>query len=136
MRETNTNELFPVFLKTKELSILLVGGGTVALEKLKALLLNSPDTPISVVSSEYTDAFIDFAERHESVFLEARDFEPSDIEGKQLIITALNDVVISEQIMHLANDSCARCAGVIDHTGDKHACMDRHKVASTFVPHK
>ena len=114
MREANTNELFPVFLKTQELNVLLVGGGEVALEKLKALLLNSPDTPVSVVAREYTEAFIDFAERHESVFLEVRDFDQSDIEGKQLIITALNDVVISEYVMNLAND-----AGILYNAADK-----------------
>lgn len=114
MRESNANELFPVFLKTHELNVLLVGGGDVALEKLKALLLNSPDTPIAVVAREYTDSFIDFAERHENVLLEVRDFESSDIEGKQLIITALNDVEISEQIMHLAND-----AGILYNAADK-----------------
>lgn len=114
MRETNTNELFPVFLKTNELNVLLVGGGEVALEKLKALLLNSPDTNVTAVAREYTDSFIDFAERHESMFLEARDFEASDIAGKQLIITALNDVAISEEIMHLAND-----AGILYNAADK-----------------
>ena len=93
---------------------MLVGGGEVALEKLKALLLNSPDTPVSVVAREYTEAFIDFAERHESVFLEVRDFDQSDIEGKQLIITALNDVVISEYVMNLAND-----AGILYNAADK-----------------
>ncbi|MDF3025908.1 MAG: siroheme synthase [Fluviicola sp.] len=114
MREANTNELFPIFLKTQELNVLLVGGGEVALEKLKALLVNSPDTPVSVVAREYSDAFIDFAERHESVFLEVRNFKPSDIEGKQLIITALNDVETSEYIMNLASDS-----GILYNAADK-----------------
>lgn len=114
MREANTNELFPVFLKTHELNVLLVGGGEVALEKLKALLLNSPDTNVAVVAREYTEAFIDFAERHENVFLEVRDFEAADIKGKQIIITALNDLEISEEIMNLAND-----AGILYNAADK-----------------
>ena len=36
------NELFPVFLKLNELSVLIVGGGMVGLEKLSAVLSNSP----------------------------------------------------------------------------------------------
>ncbi len=114
MREANSNELFPVFLKTHELQVLLVGGGKVGLEKLKALLLNSPETQVTVVAREYSDAFIDFAERHETVYLEVRDFEKTDIEGKQLIITAVNDPELSEQIMNLAND-----AGILYNAADK-----------------
>jgi uncharacterized protein len=114
MREVDTNELFPVFLKTHELQVLLVGGGNVGLEKLKAILLNSPETTVFVVSKEYSDAFIDFAERHETVFLEAREFEAADIEGKQLVISALNDLELSERIMNLASD-----AGILYNAADK-----------------
>ncbi len=114
MRESVVNELFPVFLKTNELNVLLVGGGNVALEKLRALLTNSPETNISVVSREYQEAFIDFAERHENVYLETRDFEKEDILDKQLIITALNDVDLSEEIMNLASDS-----GILYNAADK-----------------
>jgi siroheme synthase (precorrin-2 oxidase/ferrochelatase) len=73
MREAEMNELFPVFLKTHELHVLLVGGSKGALERLKALLLNAPETNVLVVARAYSDAFLDFAERHETVFLEARD---------------------------------------------------------------
>lgn len=114
MREASTNELFPVFLKTNELQVLLVGGGAVGLEKLRALLLNSPETNVTVVAREYSDDFIDFAERHETVYLEVRDFEETDISGKQLIITALNDSEFSEHIMNLAND-----AGILYNAADK-----------------
>ncbi|MNJ85947.1 Siroheme synthase [compost metagenome] len=114
MREATVNELFPVFLKTHELSVLLVGGGKGALAKLKAVLLNSPETTVFVVAREYSDAFLDFAERHETVFLEVRDFEESDLEGKQLVITALNDLDLSEQILNWSND-----AGILYHATDK-----------------
>lgn len=114
MRETIVNELFPVFLKTRELQVLLVGGGAVGLEKLKALLLNSPETTVTVVARAYSEAFLDFAERHETVFMELRDFAPSDLEGKQLVITALNDLETSEQIMNLACDK-----GILYNAADK-----------------
>lgn len=114
MRETQLNELFPVFLKTQELHVLLVGGGKSALEKLKELLLNSPETNVLVVARTYSDSFLDFAERHETVFLEARDVEKSDLEGKQLVITALNDPEFSEQLLNWSND-----AGILYHAADK-----------------
>lgn len=114
MREAEMNELFPVFLKTHELHVLLVGGSEGALERLKALLLNAPETNVLVVARAYSDAFLDFAERHETVFLEARDVERSDLDGKQLVITALNDAELSEQILNWSND-----AGILYHAADK-----------------
>ena len=42
------NELFPVFLKLNQLHILLVGAGNVGLEKLTAILSNSPQTRVTV----------------------------------------------------------------------------------------
>jgi precorrin-2 dehydrogenase/sirohydrochlorin ferrochelatase len=37
------NELYPVFLKLHNLSVLIVGGGNVGLEKLSFLLKSSPN---------------------------------------------------------------------------------------------
>ncbi|HKG68776.1 MAG TPA: NAD(P)-dependent oxidoreductase, partial [Segetibacter sp.] len=44
------NNLFPVFLKLEQMKILIVGGGKVALEKLHAVLYNSPSTKIKIVA--------------------------------------------------------------------------------------
>jgi precorrin-2 dehydrogenase/sirohydrochlorin ferrochelatase len=44
------NNLYPIFLKTKSLNILLVGGGNVAEEKLTFLLKSSPDAHVTIVS--------------------------------------------------------------------------------------
>ncbi|WP_341904457.1 TSUP family transporter [Fluviicola taffensis] len=120
MREVaEQNELFPVFLKTNELQVLLVGGGEVALEKLKALLTNSPHTTVSVVALEFSESFIDFAERHEQVYLENRAFEEQDVKGKQLVITALNDVELSASLKTISND-----AGILYNAADKPELCD------------
>ena len=44
------NNLYPVFLKVKNLEVLIVGGGFVAEEKLTFLLKSSPDANITMVS--------------------------------------------------------------------------------------
>lgn len=123
MRTTVTsdirNELFPIFLKTNELHVLLVGGGAVALEKLQALLVNSPSTSVTVVASEFSSSFIAFAELHENVFLENRLFEPTDLLQKQLVITALNDVELSAELKTLANE-----AGILFNAADKPELCD------------
>jgi uncharacterized protein len=112
--EAEQNELFPVFLKTNELQVLLVGGGVVALEKLKALLTNSPHTTVVVIALEFSEQFIDFAERHELVYLENRAFHEEDVKGKQLVITALNDLELSASLKTISND-----AGILYNAADK-----------------
>jgi len=46
----NGNQLFPVFLKLNELHTVLVGAGNVGLEKLNALLQNSPAATVTVIA--------------------------------------------------------------------------------------
>jgi len=114
MSESTTNELFPVFLKANELEVLLVGGGAVALEKLQALLHNSPRTTVQVVAKEFKPEFLAFAELHENVTLEERSVGPRDFQGKQLAITAVNDETVSTELMNIANN-----AGVLYNAADK-----------------
>jgi siroheme synthase (precorrin-2 oxidase/ferrochelatase) len=45
----STNTLFPIFLKLDQLNTLVVGGGNVALEKVSALLRNSPQANITMI---------------------------------------------------------------------------------------
>lgn len=47
-----SNSLYPIFLKLENLSLLIIGGGKVALEKLESVLGNSPDTSIKLVAKE------------------------------------------------------------------------------------
>ena len=44
------NPLYPIFLKTEQLEILLVGGGFVALEKLTFLFKSSPNAKVLLVA--------------------------------------------------------------------------------------
>ena len=44
------NNLYPIFLKTNVLHVLIVGGGNVAEEKLHFLLKSSPDAKVTIVS--------------------------------------------------------------------------------------
>ncbi len=54
--EMERNNLFPVFLKLESLETLIVGGGHVGLEKLTAILKNSPKAKISVVARTIQEA--------------------------------------------------------------------------------
>jgi precorrin-2 dehydrogenase/sirohydrochlorin ferrochelatase len=44
------NTLYPIFLKTEQLEVLIVGGGYVALEKLQFLFKSSPNARVTMVS--------------------------------------------------------------------------------------
>ena len=52
MPQTDTNNLFPVFLKLEELNVLLIGAGNVGIEKLASIIANSPLTPVRIVATE------------------------------------------------------------------------------------
>ncbi|BAO74961.1 bifunctional precorrin-2 dehydrogenase/sirohydrochlorin ferrochelatase [Winogradskyella sp. PG-2] len=55
------NNLYPIFLKVKNLNVLIVGGGYVAEEKLTFLLKSSPDANVTMVSPMYRDGTIKIA---------------------------------------------------------------------------
>ena len=57
------NNLYPIFLKTKSLNILIVGGGNVAEEKLTFLLKSSPDAHVTIVSPMFRKDTITLAKK-------------------------------------------------------------------------
>ncbi|SDS65354.1 precorrin-2 dehydrogenase/sirohydrochlorin ferrochelatase family protein [Winogradskyella sediminis] len=57
------NNLYPIFLKAKNLKILIVGGGYVAEEKLTFLLKSSPDANVTMVAPMYREETIKIADR-------------------------------------------------------------------------
>jgi len=92
------NRLFPIFLKLEELSLLIIGGGNVAFEKLNAVLNNSPQTKIKLVGIEINNAIKTLAERTNNLELFERAYTTRDIEEADLVIAAVNDFLTSEQI--------------------------------------
>ncbi|MFB9863691.1 TSUP family transporter [Rufibacter immobilis] len=96
------NELFPVFLKLEHLCVLVVGGGNVALEKLTALLQNSPRTTIRVVAIEFNKAVLQLAQEHHAISLVPKAFSPEDLAGADVVIVAVNDRSASREISNEA----------------------------------
>src|SRR5690349_9274610 len=97
-----TNKLFPVFLKLEQLSILIVGGGNVGLEKLSAVLNNSPLTKIRLVATSIDEAIKELAIDHPNIQLDERPFEESDVDGADIVIIGINDKSKSEEIALVA----------------------------------
>lgn len=47
-----TNILYPIFLKLDQIEVLIIGAGTVGLEKLTYILKNTPNAKITVIAKE------------------------------------------------------------------------------------
>jgi len=100
------NELFPIFLKLDRLNTLVVGGGNVALEKVSALLRNSPAAQVTLVAPMFREETLLFLKEYPQVELLARGFEMKDLDGRDLVICATDDRGL--------------------HEGIKSACTERH----------
>lgn len=98
------NQLFPVFLKLNQLKVLLVGGGNIGLEKLQAVLINSPEAKITIVSDTFLPSVLDFVASYPEVKLFHRKFEPNDLLGHDLVILATGDNIVNAEIRILARE--------------------------------
>lgn len=96
------NTLYPIFLKTENFNILIVGGGLVGTEKISFLLKNSPNANITVVAKEISAEIKSMVNRQKSIVLIEKAFEATDVENKQLIIAATADKALNEAIYHAA----------------------------------
>jgi hypothetical protein len=85
------NKLFPIFLKLENLKVLIVGGGNVALEKLNAIIFNSPETEVTLVAPEILPGIERVAEQYQNVKLKKRVFFPGDIFSSDIVIAATAD---------------------------------------------
>jgi siroheme synthase-like protein len=94
----NSNHLFPVFLKLENLRLLIVGGGYVGMEKLEAVLSNSPATKITIVAIQISDAIKEVATQYSNISLIEKPYHIDDLAGHDIIIAAINDPVVSKQV--------------------------------------
>ncbi len=82
------NNLFPVFLKLRNINTLLVGGGNVGLEKLEALIKNDPEVNVTIVSKTFLPEILVLTQSHQQIGLIQRAFTVEDLEGRDLVILA------------------------------------------------
>jgi uncharacterized protein len=99
---TEQNNLFPVFLKLEEMKVLLVGAGNVGLEKLQAMLGNSPATNIHIVAENISSEVYKLAASAPNVSIIQKSFQESDLLHKDLVIVAVNNKETSRFIRNTA----------------------------------
>ncbi|MFD2162037.1 TSUP family transporter [Paradesertivirga mongoliensis] len=112
------NTLFPIFLKLENLTTLIVGGGYVATEKLTALFQNSPQAVVRLVATQISPEVKSLITRH-NIHFEERAFSPTDLEGIDLAIIAIDDKNTSAEI----HSACLE-SGVLTNVADKPELCD------------
>lgn len=93
----NTNELYPIFLKVSDLEILIVGGGSVALEKLTFLLKSSPKANVTVIAKKFIPEINVLAERHKVKIVE-KTYDAIFLVDKHIVIAATDNLEVNLQV--------------------------------------
>jgi len=91
------NKLFPVFLKLENLRLVIIGGGKIGLEKMRAVLQNSPGTSIKVVGKEICSEVTHLCSQYHLEIVTAP-YEPWHLDDANIVIVAVNDKQLSAAI--------------------------------------
>lgn len=91
------NTLFPIFLKLEQMNLLIVGGGYIGLEKLEAVLKNSPKTCITLVAPEISNEIKELAKAY-SISLIFEPYNSALLENKNLVIVGTGIMSVSEAV--------------------------------------
>ncbi|WP_366185078.1 bifunctional precorrin-2 dehydrogenase/sirohydrochlorin ferrochelatase [Flavobacterium ovatum] len=103
------NELYPIFLKLHNLSVLIVGGGNVGLEKLSFLLKSSPNANVEVVAPKFLPELVTLAGNHPSVKLTKRRFRKKMLKKRNMVIACTDDLKINKRVYDLSRKRYLIC---------------------------
>lgn len=96
------NNLFPIFVKLESLKTLIVGGGNVGLEKISAILKNSPNAPVILVARTIHPEIKTLALNHPNVELLERNFRLWDLWQADIVLLATNNRETNQSILKFA----------------------------------
>lgn len=97
------NPLYPVFIKLHQLEMLIVGAGEVGYEKMSFILKSSPEANITVVAPWVSPEVGELLKGgNYNVKIIKKEFEPSDMEGKDIAIAATNIKELNQQVQQVA----------------------------------
>ena len=89
---------FPMFVNLTDSKCLVVGGGNVAYRKIKVLL--DFEAYVYVVAKDINEIRA-LAKSVDRIFLEEREFSPTDLKDKTLVVAATSDNTLNSQISSL-----------------------------------
>lgn len=108
--------LLPIFLDLKGKSVLVVGGGFAALEKLEKLVVTGAN--IEVIAKTYRQETLQFIRKHQ-LPAEQRSFQEKDLNGRFVVISAVNHRQSHQQIAKLAREK-----GILINSVDEKSASD------------
>jgi len=91
------NTLYPVFLKVRNLQILIVGGGNVALEKLTFLLKSSPDAQVEMAAPFFREETIALASAH-NVKMTQKKYSPKMLKKRHIVIATTDSPKVNKRV--------------------------------------
>ncbi|OCK41896.1 siroheme synthase [Tenacibaculum soleae] len=91
------NNLYPIFLKTEQLEILIVGGGFVALEKLSFLLKSSPNAKVTMVSPFFREETKKLANKFK-VNIIVDIYNKIYLKGKHIVVATTDKVDVNIEV--------------------------------------
>ena len=103
------NELYPIFLKLHNLSVLIVGGGNVGLEKLSFLLKSSPNAKVEVVAPHFLEELVSLAAEHPSVKLTKKRFKKKMLKKRNMVIACTDDLKVNKRVYELSRKRYLIC---------------------------
>ena len=103
--------MLPIFLKLDGRDCLLVGAGTIALEKIGTLLATG--LRLSIVAPEANPEIRELAADGAIEWIE-KEFESSDLDGRFLVIAATNDPEVNRAVYRAASEKRVLCNSVDD----------------------
>lgn len=86
---------FPAFIQLNDKKILIVGGGYIAFEKLEKLL--DFTTNITLIAKEFSVDCMQLIEKFDLTY-EKKSYEKSDVIGFEVVIAAVDDFELQEEI--------------------------------------
>lgn len=96
--------MFPVFLKLNDLHTVLIGAGNVGLEKLTAILRNSPNARVTVIALEILSEVHLLASEYEGLNIIQKAFADSDLNSADIVVAATNDADLNKFVRQSAHD--------------------------------
>ncbi|MGN6637558.1 MAG: TSUP family transporter [Mucilaginibacter sp.] len=102
--KTEGNQLFPIFLKLNDLHTVLIGGGNVGLEKLTAIVVNSPQARVTVIATEFLPEVHTLASAYSGVKVIQKSFSDTDLDTADIVVAATNDNELNTYIRESAHE--------------------------------
>jgi len=104
LKTRDTNELFPIFLKLNQMHTVLIGAGNIGLEKLTAMLGNSPQAKVTVIANNISTDVRSLASQYPQTKLLQKTFVDTDLDHADLVIAATGNPELNEYIRQSARD--------------------------------